>query len=261
MPEDAPVVDPGPQQSAEPVPAAAEDVPAEPRPRRRRGRTALLIATAAVLGLVAGTCTGFVIQADREPTRLAPLSQPVVAQAKGDGPEPLSAAHDHRVKTDGDLRKLLLSRPKGTKTVPWTQEEDGWLGLAGYADSLAHADREFKSLIDAEFRRAAGVSWAVGRTDSTEIRLVQYRQEEGLSALTRSTGWGVDDTRSWALPGAADGMVYLFQPERKAGYLPVYKAQATAWRGDIAMEIWIYDSKPIPKSKIMDLAKRQLERL
>jgi hypothetical protein len=56
-------------------------------------------------------------------------------------------------------------------------------------------------------------------------------------------------------------MVYLFKPERKAGYLPVYKAQAAAWRGDIAMEIWIYDTKPIPKSKIVDLAERQLERL
>ncbi|WP_343244328.1 hypothetical protein [Streptomyces sp. SID14446] len=261
MPEDAPVVDPGPQQSAEPVPAAAENVPAEPRPRRRRGRTALLIATAAVLGLVAGTCTGFVIQADREPTRLAPLSQPVVAQAKGDGPEPLSAAHDHRVKTDGDLRKLLLSRPKGTKTPDWAPEQDGWLDLAGYASSLDHSDREFGDLIKSEFRRGAGVSWTVGSTYNTQIRLVQYRQEESLGAADRVSWWDVEDTRSWPVPGANDGMVYLFKPETKPGYLPLYKAQASASRGDIAMEIWIYDSKPIPKSKIMDLAKRQLERL
>lgn len=61
----------------------------EETPRvRRRGRTALLIATAAVLGLVGGACAGYLIQADREPTKLPSLSQPVVAQAKGAGPEP-----------------------------------------------------------------------------------------------------------------------------------------------------------------------------
>ncbi|MCT9003645.1 hypothetical protein ACWGKW_06895 [Streptomyces sp. NPDC054766] len=238
----------------------SDDAPPVPR-ARRRGRTTLLIATAAVLGLVAGTCTGFLVQADREPTKLPPLSQPVVAQAKGEGPEPLSAAQDHRVKTDGDLRKLLLPRPKGTKVPDWAPEQDGWLDLAGYAHSLDHSDREFEDLIKAEFRRGAGVSWTVGSTYSTEIRLVQYRQEENLSAAVQASDWNVEGASDSSFPGASDGMVYLFKPERKAGYLPLYKAQATASRGDIAMEIWIFDSKPIPKSKIMDLAKRQLERL
>ncbi|MFI0963830.1 hypothetical protein ACH4S8_20805 [Streptomyces sp. NPDC021080] len=250
MSEDAPIVDPG----------TTADAPSEPAPRRR-GRTTLLIATAAVLGLVAGTCAGYLVQADREPTGLPPLSQPVVAQAKGDGPEPLSAAQDHRVKTDGDLRKLLLPRPKGTKVPAWAPERDGWLDLAGYAHALKNSDREFDDLTEAEFRRAAGVSWSAGSTDSTEIRLVQYRQEENLSAALRANGWGVDDADGSPFSGSDDGMVYLFKPERKAGYLPMYKAQAAAWRGDIAMEIWIYDTKPIPKSKIVDLAERQLERL
>ncbi|MET8132190.1 hypothetical protein ABZV24_09515 [Streptomyces sp. NPDC005251] len=238
----------------------ADDAPSVPR-ARRRGRTTLLIATAAVLGLVAGTCAGYLVQADRAPTELPSLSQPVVAQAKGPGPEPLSAAQDHRVKTDGDLRKLLLPRPKGTKVPDWAPERDGWLDLAVYAGELEHSDRVFGDLVTAEFRRAAGVTWTVGSTYNASVRLVQYRQEENLSASDQAGGWDVDDTSSWPVPGASDGMVYLFKPERKAGYLPLYKAQATASRGDIAMEIWIYDSKPIPKSKIMDLAKRQMERL
>ncbi|MFG2312791.1 hypothetical protein ACGFS9_29585 [Streptomyces sp. NPDC048566] len=243
--------------------SAAVDAPpaAGPRARRKRGRTALLIATAAVLGLVAGTCTGFVVQAGREPTRLPPLSQPVVAQAEGDGPEPLSAAHDHRVTTDGDLRKLLLPRPKGTKALAWAPEQDGWLDLAGYASTLLHSDRVFGDLIEAEFRRGAGVTWSVGNTANTQIRLIQYRQNETLAALERAGDWNVEDTTGWPVPGADDGMAYLFKPERKPGYLPQYKALATASRGDIAMEIWIFDSKPIPKAKIMDLAERQLERL
>jgi hypothetical protein len=249
--DDAPILAPG----------TASDAPSGPRPRRR-GRTTLIVATAAVLGLVAGTCAGLVVQAHRAPTELPPLSQPVVTQAEGPAPEPLSAAQDHRVKTDGDLRKLLLPRPKGTKVPEWAQEQkDGWLDLAGYAHALEDSDREFDDLTEAEFRRAAGVSWSVGSTDSTEIRLVQYRQEENLSAAIRANDWNVDDATGSPFPGSSDGMVYLFKPERKAGYLPVYKAQAAAWRGDIAMEIWIYDTKPIPKSKIVDLAERQLERL
>lgn len=47
------------------------EVPVKPVARvRRRGRTALLIAAAVVLGLVAGTCAGYLVQADREPTGL-----------------------------------------------------------------------------------------------------------------------------------------------------------------------------------------------
>ncbi|MEW2163313.1 hypothetical protein AB0912_09960 [Streptomyces sp. NPDC007084] len=255
MSDDAPMAGAG--ESAQ---AAVADGSAEPRARRRRGRTALLIATAAVLGLVAGTCTGFVVQAGRAPTKLPPLSQPVVAQAEGAGPEPLSAAQDHRVKTDGDLRKLLLPRPKGAKEPDWAPEEDGWLDLAEYAGSLKNSDREFGDLIRAEFRRGAGVTWSQGH-HNTQIRLVQYRQNERLAAFDRAGRWNVDDTRSWGVPGSGNGMVYLFKPETKPGYLPLYKAQAAAARGDIALEIWVFDSKPIPKTEIMDLAKRQLERL
>jgi hypothetical protein len=251
-----PVAQPAPV--AEPV--DPDGVPA-PRRARRRGRTTLIVATAAVLGLVAGTCAGYLVQVDRDPTKLPSLSQPTVTQAKGEGPEPLSAAHDARVKTDGDLRKLLISRPKGTTEPDWAPEHDGWLDLAGYAHSLTHADREFGDLIQSEFRRAAGVSWKAGSNGSTQVRLVQYRQEENLSAADHAGNWNVTGARSWPVPGASDGMVYLFKPETKPGYLPLYKAQAAASIGDIAMEIWIFDSKPIPKSKIMDLAERQLERL
>ncbi|MFJ2721997.1 hypothetical protein [Streptomyces sp. NPDC087437] len=238
------------------------DIPDAPRARRRRGRTALLLATAAVLGLVAGTCTGCLIQADRKPTALPPLSQPVLAQAKGEGPEPLSAAQDRKVKTDGDLRELLIARPKGAKKPDFEPGKDGWLNMAEYADQLVDEDREFASLAEAEFRRAAGVAWTGHGTESVEVRLVQYHQEERLGASDRAGNWDTFDTDSWPIPGTGDGRVYISaEPETEPGYLPMYKAQATAWRGDIAMEIWIYDTKPIPKSKIMDLAKRQMERM
>ncbi|MFJ8004525.1 hypothetical protein [Streptomyces fagopyri] len=275
MPEQAP--EQAPERAAEQAPDAADapdvtgvsDAPDAPDApgvpvvrRRRRGRTTLLIATAAVLGLVAGTCAGFLVQADREPTELPSLSQPVVAQARGAGPEPLSAAQDRQVKTDGDLRKLLLKRPKGTKESDFAPGHDGWLDLADYAHQLSDSDDQFGALVGNEFRRAADTTWQVGDTYDVEIRLVQFRQEEKPAAEEWAGNWKVGGLRGWSLPGTGEGMVYVAaKPETEAGYLPVYRAEAHASRGDIAMEIWIYDSKPIPKKTIMDLARRQMERL
>ncbi|WP_406331095.1 hypothetical protein [Streptomyces sp. NBC_00203] len=257
MPEDVPVVDSGT--------TSGELDPAAPR-ARRRGRTTLLIATAAVLGLVAGTCAGYLVQADREPTKLPSLSQPVVAQAKGAGPERLSAAQDYRVKTDGDLRKLLIKRPKGAQDADWLGD-DNWMDIAEYAEEFTKPAGAFSNLVGDEFRRAATTGWSVGDTYTVDIRLVQYRQEEKLAASDAAENghyWAnaKGNTHSWVIPGTSDGRAYVHStPKTEAGYLPMYQAQAQAWRGDIAMEIWVYDTKPISKSKIMDLAKRQMERL
>lgn len=241
------------------APDVLSEVPAR---RRGRGRTTLLIATAAVLGLVAGTCVGYLVQADREPTKLPSLSQPVLAQAEGEGPEPLSAAQDRKVKTDGDLRKLLLKRPSGAKDAEYSTGEDGWLDIGDYADALTDSDKMFPELVEYEFRRAAGAEWTVGDSYGVEIRLVQYRQEENSTAADRTGNWNVGGTTSWPIPGTGDGKAYVtIKPTTKPGYRPVYKAEAHAWRGDIAMEIWIYGSKAVPKAMIMDLAKRQMERL
>ncbi|WP_078943369.1 hypothetical protein [Streptomyces aureus] len=247
------------------VPETTADAPSEPRPRRR-GRTTLIVATAAVLGLVAGTCAGFLVQAHRAPTRLPSLSQPVLTQAKGPGPEPLSAAQDHRVKTNGDLRKLLLTRPKGTKEGHWAGN-DGWMDLPEYADNYEKPAKVFPDLISDEFRRAAVVGWDEGSTYTVEIRLVQFHQEETLKAGEYADSgyyWAEKEggTRSWSVPGTEDGMAYVHtRPETKPGYYPMYSAEAHAWRGDIAMEIWVYGTKQISKDKIMDLAKRQVGRL
>lgn len=237
-----------------------------PRPRRRRGRTTSMIAGAAVLGAVVGTCAGFLVQADREPTALPPLSQPVVGQAKGEV-EPLSAAQDRRVKTDGDLRKLLIARPKGAKDFP--VGSDGWADLGVWAQEYEKPGATFNNLVDDEFRRAAVTSWQVGETYSVEIGLVQFRQESKAAASEWADNghyWAEeeDDTRSWPIPGTGDGngTAYVHDtPDRKPGYLPLYSAEAYAWRGDICVSIQVYDSKPISKAKIMDLAQRQVGKL
>ncbi|KIE25138.1 membrane protein [Streptomyces sp. MUSC 125] len=232
---------------------------------RRRGRTVALIAGAGALGAAAGLCGGYVVQAGRAPTRLPPLSQPVVRQAKGGVPR-LTAAQDRRVKTDGDLRKLLLKRPKGAREAAVDGGSDGWLDLAGYADDFTKPDVAFAALMKEGFRRAAVTGW---RTSDTyvEIRLVQYRQETYLSAAgavveQASAEDARPATRSWPIPGTGDGTAYVHsRPESTLGYPPVYLAEAVASRGDLLMEVWVAGSRPITKEGIMDLAKRQAARL
>ncbi|WP_240436087.1 MULTISPECIES: hypothetical protein [Streptomyces] len=247
-------------------PALAADSPVGDRPPRRRGRTTALIAGAAVLGVVAGSCTGYLIQADREPTKLSSLSQPTLVQAKGPAPEPLSAAQDRRVKTDGDLRKLLLKKPAGAKGADWASS-DSWMTLADLAELGDKPDETFSDLVSDEFRRAADTGWEIGGTYSVEVRLVQFRQEEALNASDSAHGEDYyqdsqDGTKSWAVPGSDNGMVYVHtKPETKPGYLPQYDAKAVAWRGDILMLIFVTDTKPVPKAKIMDLAQRQVRKL
>ncbi|WP_369036175.1 hypothetical protein [Streptomyces adonidis] len=236
------------------------------RPARRRGRTTLLIATAAVLGLVAGTCVGYLVQADRDPTPLPSLSQVTLAQAEGEAPEPLSAARDRRVRTDGDLRKLLLKKPKGAKEAEFLTGGDGWMDLAGYAAEYDESGNMFGSFLGSEFRRAAVTGWEAGDT-SVEIRLVQYRQEETVAAPEAAENghyWAEqeDGTKSYPVPGTGDGTAYVHtEPVAELEGVSAYNAEAYAWRGDIAMEIWVYDSKPISRQLIVDLAKRQMEQL
>jgi hypothetical protein len=221
---------------------------------------------AAVLGVVAGTCTGYVVQAGRKPTPLPPLSQPVVKQAKGEA-EPLSAAQDPRVKTNGDLRKLLVDRPKGARDNPLAPRGDGWWTLAQYAERYKAPGDAFANELSNEFRRVAVTSWRTNDTHAVEVHLVQYRQQEQMGAIENAdngTYWAERDVKghSWPIPGTGDGMAYAAtKPDREPGYVPVYGAEAHAWRGDISMEIYILDTKPITKKEIMSLAERQLERL
>ncbi|MFM9590005.1 hypothetical protein ACKI1J_34275 [Streptomyces scabiei] len=234
---------------------------------RRGGRTTLLISAAGVLGLVAGTCAGYLVQADREPTALPPLSQPSLKRAGGEGPEPLSAARDPKVRTDGDLRELLLDRPRGTRELPFKGEADGWLDLAGSSGLYDKPAEAFADLVDAEFRRAAVIGWAEGSTGVVEIRLTQFHQEDRLGAADFADGayyWTGQDanTDSWPVPGTGDGMAYVHNtPRTEPGYQPFYAAEAFAWRGDILMSIWVSDTRPLSKKKIMNLAERQMERL
>ncbi|MFG2902864.1 hypothetical protein ACGFZH_38020 [Streptomyces zaomyceticus] len=253
------------------VPDPASDTGPEPavRPRRRVLRTVGLIAVAAVLGLVGGTAVGYRIQADREPTPLPALNQPGLAYPakplpKGEEPEPLSAAEDHQLKAEGDLRKLLLPRPAGARA----EGPDGWQSLSQYVDGYTRPDGALETQLDLGIRRIATREWRVGAYKTVEINLVQYRSGSAIGAWEyvrdqQRIAMGEAHAGSLGEPvkGSPDGRYYVYPVKREAGYMDSYLARAYIQHGDIAITILMSDTRKISGSEIRSLAERQLGRL
>ncbi|MFJ8658531.1 hypothetical protein [Streptomyces sp. NPDC093795] len=250
------------------APDVSPDTPPPARPRRRALRTAGLIAVAAIIGLVGGTAVGYGIQADREPTPLPALNQQAPAYPKplpkGQEPEPLSAAEDRQVKANGDLRKLLVPRPKGARA----DGEDGWLSLSEYVGSYNRPAGALEDQLGLGVQRVASRSWLSGEHRSVTIDLIQFRPGSMIGALEFVesqqrivSGEDRADSDGMTLEGSGNGRYFLYPVQRKAGYLDLYEARAYVQRGDIAIEILLFDTRKIAEKDIVSLAERQLERL
>ncbi len=259
-------------------PAAVPGAPAEPaaapgRPRPR-GRTALLIAAAALLGISGGTAVGYGIQAERPPTPLPALSQaelayPAKALPADKVPAPLPASQDHRVRTDGDLRKLIMDPPAGwseDKGADWL--DDGWMTVGGLARGYEDQAGMFEYFLESDIRRIAGAAWKKGEHREATITLTQFSggteaAAEGYAEGQRS--YMAEDEYAGndgdLVKGSGEGRYYLYDVDRTPGYLPSYQARAVVHRGDIMIEINLFDSRPISKKDIRTLAERQLERV
>lgn len=277
-----PVVEPAPvpvavaEPAVEPAPApvAESGAPATPGKPRPRGRTTLLIAAAAVLGIAGGTAVGYGVQADRAPTPLPALSQPNLAYpAKalpaGKVPDPLPVSQDRQRKTEGDLRELLVSKPSGARNARFPFRTKGWMSLDAYAREFKSEDYMFETLAEADVRRIAAANWLQGQYRGVGIRLVQFRSGAELGASDHANNqldympYAKEGAGNAGDPikGSGNGRYFLYKAVNKPGYLPVYQARAIAQRGDVMLDITIFDTAPISKKDIRTLAERQLERL
>ncbi|MET9922693.1 hypothetical protein ABZZ04_37375 [Streptomyces sp. NPDC006435] len=274
----APAAEPVAAPAAEPGAAPVTAPAAGPVAKRPRGRTALIVAVAAVLGIAGGTAVGYDVQAGRAPTPLPALSQPDLAYpAKalppGEAPDPLPASRDRRVRTDGDLHGLIADRPAG-----WSDDDsstlntdDGRLDPETYARLYEDEGSMYEYLLQVGIRRVASAGWKRGQNRTAETFLVQFGSttvhgakkfaEEQLRYMPGTgTGSGTDGNGG-AIKGSSTGRYYVFDVEREPGRLPLYHARATMYRGDIMAEVYLYDTAPISKKDIRTLAERQLERL
>ncbi len=229
---------------------------------RRTGPVGLAVA-ALLGGVVVGGGTGYAVQASRTPALLPAVAPAGTATTS---PEP-DAAHDTAVRSEGDLRDLLLPVPSGAHRVRNPATADGRMTLAQYAGTLS-TQQPRKQLELLGFRRAVVVDWADGEGTTAEIVLVQFRQDTVLNASVwtervQAAYNAQADTEAAPQPvdGSTDATVYKFRrPDPGADELP-YGGVAFATHGDIAVEITMGSSKPVPVATVTSLLKEQVGRL
>ncbi|WP_377270259.1 hypothetical protein [Peterkaempfera sp. SMS 1(5)a] len=258
-----------PALAAAPVPAPADDGKPPARPRSWGRRTALLIAASLVLGVLAGGGVGYAVQSHRPPTPLPPLTAPQPHYPAGSlNAAAAAAAAPAAQAVDGDLRKLLLKKPKGVKDWDYLPGEDGWMSAADMALLWGDSDDAFRALLGAGFRRAAEVSWREGDTD-VRVRLIQYQPghaSETSKAISDAENCGSfkdDPCTEQKIPGTDTGVVYT--TDKSQAYAEsterFYFGLAVARYGDVVMRIDVHSPRKVDIRHVADLAKRQWELL
>ena len=250
--------------TTEPADSAA-DQPPQSKPRRR-GRTALLMAAAVVLGVLGGGAAGYAGQAARKPTPLPPLSapQPRYPAARVAVPA-LPPSQDDMVRTDGDLTKLLLPTPKGASLPDGVSSFDSWQTIAQFSEGYQEPAGEFAWLADHEFRRAALANWDQGST-SVMVQLVQFSHADDFNSLAMiqnessySKSW--TGSASVRLPGSNSGMIFPGVARHGSSGSTFYEGRGYAVHGDIAVELYVDTSGKVSEQTLQAILQEQLERL
>lgn len=141
--------------------------------------------------------------------------------------------------------------------------------MDSYARIFKEEDSQLEYLLESDVRRIAGAAWKKGAHREANVRLVQFRS----GAIAEASSYA-DGQRSYMaskergagnegdpVKGSASGRYYLYGVHREPGYMPLYRARAVMHRGDIMVEINVFDTEPISKKDIRTLAERQLELL
>ncbi|WP_063831329.1 hypothetical protein [Streptomyces sp. NRRL F-2664] len=260
-----------PEQRKEEESTPEPDTSASPVPRGRRARrTTLLIAGAALLGVLAGTATGYAVQYDREPTPLPPLAQQTM-----DGPKPaavndatsrrsINANRWH--KADEDLAKKLVPAPGGVQDVFSGLQSPDEFSIDHYEDPSGGVG----GLIADGIRRIAAVHWSVDDRDFVEITLLQFQNRKGAERFQSGVNHYMP-TQKYAgnqgreVPGVPADFGRLWidsEAEKKPGYHPLRTGTAVVRRGDIVMHLKYTNNRgKIDEKAVAELAERQMERL
>ncbi|MET9571628.1 hypothetical protein ACFYNW_31105 [Streptomyces virginiae] len=238
-------------------------------PRRRAGRTTLLIAGAAVLGVLAGTVTGYAVQYQRQPTALPPLAQ---QQMAGPKPAAMNDATSRRSinanrwhKADEDLAKKLVDLPGGV--------QDSFSGPVSTdtfsAEYFLEPSEAVGSLIR-QAKRLATARWSENDRNFVEINLLQFRDRGGaddfyteivqyMPEKDHAGNTGKD------IPGAPSDFGHMWidsKAHQEPGYHPLRQGRAVVRRGDIVMSIEYTNNRgEVDEKALVELAKRQMERL
>ncbi|MEZ0064238.1 hypothetical protein ABIA32_000216 [Streptacidiphilus sp. MAP12-20] len=248
-------------------PPVAAEAPPKVRRRWSRKRTALLITVAVVLGAAGGGGVGYAIQAQRPPTPLPPLAGDALHYPSGRAAVPaLSAEQDDAARTDGDLTRLLLSAPAGSKPSNATLVPDGYISLGDYSRDFKSPAAEFRWMLAHGFRRAVQVSWNQGNRDVV-IELVQFQKANEADVKS-----DLQDLQSYAgkecgsdpvpVPDTGDSKVYPGNVSHSYSDGSTYHyGCGYARHGDILVDVHVYDQGQVAAQDVMSIIQNQMERL
>ncbi|WP_380585990.1 hypothetical protein [Streptacidiphilus monticola] len=191
------------------------------------------------------------------------MPQPAYPSARAGAPA-LTADEDDMVRTDGDLTKLLLPLPKGSKLADDIQ---GWESLSEYAQSFDRPGDAFRHQLELGFRRAAHTSWRTGDV-FVNVELSQYQhaaEDSADSYVSDQLGFAADrggDPGGSAIPGYPSGRAYAGKKAQHADDGSVfYESQALAYHGDIVVDVFVVSPRPISAQTGIGIIESQLERL
>jgi hypothetical protein len=239
--------------------------PPEPYRPMARSRLTLVIAAAAVLGVLAGAGAGYQVQRGRKPTPLPPLVAAAPAQPEGVAPARPAPkrADDRNAVYEADLLKLILPTPKGAE-----QRERHWVSQAEEADKYYDPASEYGELGQNGFRRAAVARWSVGKPKATdtEISLTQFRDDQSpyTAQMLRENEDGDGGHQDYAtpIPGTEDGEVMpSAEPYGEKGGLKVYVGMGLARVGNIYVEVYVTGVRPVSRNAVLSVITKQLERM
>ncbi|WP_327414771.1 hypothetical protein [Streptomyces sp. NBC_01233] len=230
----------------------------------------ILIAGAAVLGVLAGTVTGYAVQYHREPTPLVPLAQQDVK-----GPKPLAVNDTTTLrsinanrwhKADEDLVKKLVEVPGGAQNVFSGLQSPDEFSIDHFEDPSGGVG----GLIADDVRRIAAVHWSVDDRDFVEITLLQFQNRSGAEGFQSGVNRYMP-TKKFAgnsgreVPGVPEDFGQLWidsEADEKPGYHPLRRGTAIVRRGDIVMHLQYTNNRgKVDENVVAELAKRQMERL
>ncbi|MFB7469960.1 hypothetical protein [Kitasatospora sp. NPDC056184] len=260
----SPVDAPPPPPTEPPVPPVADpatepDATQAPVRRPRRPRPVLLLVSGLVLGTAAGGGIGYAVQASRPPTPLPPIQVALPTYpAEVLDPAAAAAATPPPLAIDGDLRKLLITAPSGSKV--WNEYPDtpSWITVGELAERSGKTADVFRSLNDSDFRRAVEVNWKQ-QDLKVRISLTQFAPDSSSSAERPQRR--MPDLRSFAAD-ANGGYRIETKPSFWADTTEeYYLGVAYAQRGTVQMEIQVFGTKPVDAEIVKGLAKQQWERL
>jgi hypothetical protein len=249
----------GPQGFA--MAGAAVEPAAAPKPKRRLG-SGKLFAGALVLGVLGGVGTGYGVQSSRPPTPLPPLAgtQPHYRPGgvyQGVAPSALPASQDDATRTEGDLTKLLLSKPAGASDADSTWV-DQMIDVAQDA-YLCNGDQSKCYMSDYAdgVEAIADTEWTTSDGFFVEIRMFRFKPGSSGSAHT----WESDDTE------AVSNQIPLPDGIEASGgeFLDSYGENddhVEAVHGDILVSFWVSSPTKMPNPSLIDgLITQQMARL